>query len=112
LQRNATIEWDFKARNWELAGKPVARRRVLPRKLLSSLPAGKARFIDPMLCKGTKEIPNGEDWLYELKLEGYRAIAIKDGERVSLVSRNNKDLPYPEIVERIRELPFVHRAGR
>ncbi len=32
------------------------------------------------------------DWLYEVKLDGYRALALKAGERVRLLSRNNKDL--------------------
>jgi bifunctional non-homologous end joining protein LigD len=44
-------------------------------------------------------LPEGQDWLYELKLDGYRALLIKDGERVRIVSRNGKDLTasYPAI---------------
>src|SRR5262249_13820488 len=36
-------------------------------------------------------LPQGADWLYELKLDGFRAIAIKSGGKVQLRSRNNND---------------------
>jgi len=34
-----------------------------------------ARFIAPMLLLRTDSLPSGEQWLHELKLDGYRAIA-------------------------------------
>jgi bifunctional non-homologous end joining protein LigD len=49
-------------------------------------------FIDPMQAKLVPKLPEGAQWLYETKLDGYRAIAIKDAERVEIRSRNNKDL--------------------
>ena len=39
-----------------------------------------------------KRLPEGDDWTYELKFDGYRALIIKDGQRVELRSRKNKDL--------------------
>ena len=39
-----------------------------------------------------KRLPEGDDWFYELKFDGYRALVIKDGQRVGLRSRKNKDL--------------------
>ena len=44
-------------------------------------------------------LPDGPDWLYELKLDGYRVIGIKDGERVRLYSRKGNDLTtdYPSV---------------
>ena len=43
--------------------------------------------------------PEGDDWIYELKFDGYRALIIKDKQRVELRSRKNKDLTgmYPGI---------------
>jgi ATP-dependent DNA ligase len=35
----------------------------------------KAQFIDPMLLQPTSTLPEGDAWAYELKLDGYRAIA-------------------------------------
>jgi bifunctional non-homologous end joining protein LigD len=49
------------------------------------------RFIQPMLLLRTGSLPEGTQWLYEAKLDGYRAIAIKTAGKVHLRSRNDKD---------------------
>ena len=69
--------------------------------------AFKARFFDPMLLLRTERLPEGADWLYEVKLDGYRAIAFKTGRSVHLRSRNDNDFAvrYPSIVEALRSLP-------
>jgi len=53
------------------------------------------------------KLPEGENWLYELKLDGFRSIAFKRGSKVYLRSRNNKDFnaSYPGIVKALAELP-------
>jgi ATP-dependent DNA ligase len=38
--------------------------------------------------------PSGEAWLHEIKHDGFRVIARKDGERVKLYSRPGNDLTY------------------
>ncbi|MCU1300747.1 MAG: dependent ligase, partial [Candidatus Sulfotelmatobacter sp.] len=47
------------------------------------------------------------EWLYEIKLDGYRAVAIKTGGKAQLRSRNNKDfsLRYPRITKALASLP-------
>jgi bifunctional non-homologous end joining protein LigD len=50
-----------------------------------------ARFIEPMLLQRTEELPQSGLWAYELKLDGFRAEAIKSAGRVHLRSRNDKD---------------------
>ena len=57
-------------------------------------------FVTPMAALTVKKLPEGDEWLYELKWDGYRALLIKDGEDVQIRSRNDKDLTamYPGIV--------------
>lgn len=49
-------------------------------------------FVEPMQARLVTKLPEGDRWLYEVKLDGYRAIAIKNGGNVEIRSRNNKDL--------------------
>ena len=44
-----------------------------------------------MLTNLVRTLPEGPDWEYELKLDGYRLQAIKDGEKVRLFSRRGND---------------------
>src|SRR5450432_566466 len=64
-------------------------------------------FIEPMLLLRTEKLPEGPEWLIELKLDGYRALAIKSGGKVQLRSRNNNvfDSRYPGIVEALAAMP-------
>jgi DNA ligase D-like protein (predicted ligase) len=66
-----------------------------------------ARFIEPMLLLRTDSLPSGEQWLYELKLDGYRAIAFRRNGDVSLRSRNDNDFSvrYPSVVKALAKLP-------
>jgi bifunctional non-homologous end joining protein LigD len=52
-----------------------------------------------MAAQPVKSLPEGKEWLYEPKLDGYRALLLKDGRQVRILSRNEKDLTrmYPGI---------------
>ena len=60
-----------------------------------------------MLLLPTDRLPEGPDWLYELKLDGYRALAIKTGGKVQLRSRNDKGFNsrYSGLVEALASMP-------
>ncbi len=72
-----------------------------------SLPKAKPQFVEPMKARLVDDPPTHGNWLYELKFDGIRAIAIKNGTKVSLISRNgNKlDARFPEIAEAVKNLP-------
>jgi ATP-dependent DNA ligase len=55
--------------------------------------------IDPQLARSRAELPLGEQWLYEPKFDGFRAIAFVDGEDVVIQSRSGKPLGryFPEL---------------
>jgi ATP-dependent DNA ligase len=43
---------------------------------LRSLPAKKTSFVEPMECLSVPRLPEGSQWLREIKLAGYRALAV------------------------------------
>ncbi len=62
-----------------------------------------------MKARSEEHPPTHGDWFYELKFDGIRAIAIKDGKKVSLISRNGNKLDkrFPEIAEAMKEFPVT-----
>jgi bifunctional non-homologous end joining protein LigD len=68
-------------------------------------------FVTPMAAVSVTE-PEGDEWLYELKLDGYRALLLKDGATVRLLSRNEKELTrmYPGIAAAGQKLPPERKA--
>lgn len=67
----------------------------------------KTGFIEPMLLQRTDKLPEGPEWLIELKLDGYRALAVKSGGKIQLRSRNDNDFNsrYPGIVKALASMP-------
>ena len=61
---------------------------------------GAPTFVEPMAALVVEKLPEGPEWLYELKFDGYRALLIKEEEMVRLHSRKDKDLTamYPGII--------------
>src|SRR5678816_1465600 len=60
-----------------------------------------------MLCLSVKRLPEGEQWEYEIKLDGYRVEAVKHGGQIVLFSRNHNRLTdrYPGVVHALEALP-------
>jgi ATP-dependent DNA ligase len=68
-----------------------------------TLPAG---FIAPCLPTSAPQPPSGDDWLHEIKHDGFRVIGRKNRDRVKLYSRPGNDLTdrFPLIVEALTKL--------
>ncbi|MEJ0008688.1 MAG: non-homologous end-joining DNA ligase [Steroidobacteraceae bacterium] len=66
-----------------------------------------ARFIETMDCLGVKALPEGPDWSYEIKLDGFRLEAIRSGKEVALYSRrqNILNVKFPYIAAALAKLP-------
>lgn len=63
-------------------------------------------FIEPMKARTVAAPPGSGGWIYEIKFDGYRAMAFKQEAHVRLYSRNEKDFgeKFPEIVDAMASL--------
>jgi bifunctional non-homologous end joining protein LigD len=69
---------------------------------LKGLPRAALDFIEPMLAKPVDQLPSQGEWFYEIKLDGYRALAVKTRGRLSLFSRRGNKLD--------KRFPAIYRA--
>jgi ATP-dependent DNA ligase len=76
---------------------------------LKQLPKARLEFIEPMLAKLTDSLPTEGDWLYELKLDGYRGLAIKKRGFTTLFSRrgNVMNQRFPTLATRLTSSPIT-----
>jgi DNA ligase D-like protein (predicted ligase) len=67
----------------------------------------KVKFIEPMYARLVNELSQGKDWLYEVKFDGYRCLAGRDAEGVTLWSRraNLFTKQFPQIARACERLP-------
>ena len=75
---------------------------------LEALPHARVEFVQPMLAEAASELPKDSDeWIYEIKLDGYRCLAGKSSRGVKLWSRRgnlfNRD--FPDIARACADLP-------
>ena len=76
---------------------------------MKSKPAASVRlpdFVEPMKAKLVGSMPSGGDWIYEIKFDGYRALALRGGSEMRILSRKQKDLgtKFPEVKDSIAAL--------
>jgi bifunctional non-homologous end joining protein LigD len=77
--------------------------------MLSRSPPHPTGFIEPCLPTSSRTVPDGSRWAYEIKHNGFRFIARRDGERVRVFSRHGRDWTdrVPLIVDAMGALPVT-----
>jgi bifunctional non-homologous end joining protein LigD len=78
------------------AKRPQARARAMP------VP----EFLEPMKARLVEAPPKGDEWTFEIKFDGFRALALKGGREARLLSRSENDLggKFPEVLEAVQQL--------
>jgi len=76
-------------------------------KSLQALPKAKIHFIEPMYALSVQKLPEGKEWLYEVKFDGYRCVAGRDETGVTLWSRKENLFTeqFPHIARACERLP-------
>lgn len=87
---------------WQ-SNKPATKTNKVARSRTAARPV----FVEPMRCKPVKELPEEDGWKFEIKFDGYRCVAIKDGGDVTLFSRNEKKLNarFPALAQAFAAMP-------
>jgi len=63
--------------------------------------------LQPCLPRPAKEPPSGPDWIHEIKHDGFRVLAVREGQRTRLFSRHGTDFTdrFPKIKAAVDNLP-------
>src|ERR1700722_9843413 len=77
---------------------PMAQKRVPPKQ---------AGFIETMDCLPVAKLPEGPEWTYEIKLDGYRLEVVRTAGKTTLYSRRQNVLnqKFPYIATALQDLP-------
>ena len=73
----------------------------------SATKAATVQFVEPMYAQLVQQLPEGSEWLYEVKFDGYRCLAARDAAGVTLWSRRGNDFTaqFPNIATACERLP-------
>ena len=94
----------------ESKAKP-GRKPTAPQRTLGDISGAKKselpKFIQPQLATLVDSVPRGDEWLHEVKFDGYRILCRIDAGRISLLTREAQDWTsrFPSIADAAKELP-------
>src|SRR5207237_3523834 len=88
-------------RNGEQGGGVLKKKPVNSRRRTAT-----PRFVKPMKATAVTELPEGDEWIYEVKWDGYRALGLKHDQNARLLSLKDKNLTsdFPAVAEAVRSI--------
>lgn len=91
----------------ELRAPEAKARRLRPGALNGAVKGPGPERLTPQLATQVGEPPAGDEWLHEIKFDGYRTLAFRDGEAVRLITRGGLDWThrYGDLADAFRALP-------
>ncbi|HRO10693.1 MAG TPA: non-homologous end-joining DNA ligase, partial [Amaricoccus sp.] len=91
----------------ELRAPEPKARRLRPGALKGAVKGPGPERLTPQLATQVGEPPAGDEWLHEIKFDGYRTLAFRDGEAVRLITRGGLDWThrYGDLADAFRTLP-------
>jgi bifunctional non-homologous end joining protein LigD len=102
---------DGKRNNWLLfkrKSSPKPRKVTLPvlRVTKGRKAAPPPKFVEPQLAQLVSTVPQGAEWIHEMKFDGYRTFCRIDGKDIRLITRSGKDWTekYSPLLEGIKDL--------
>ncbi len=94
IAQEKSATWRSNRSNFAAAAPSTRERKTNPKA---------PQFITPMKATAVDVLPSGDGWVYEVKWDGYRALAIKHADSVRLLSLKNRGLSadFPDVVRAI-----------
>jgi bifunctional non-homologous end joining protein LigD len=85
-------------------------KRLNPKKLPGARKAPMPEFIPPQLATLVDKPPDGDEWLHELKFDGYRMLCFLGHGQVRFLSRSGKDWTekFPNVAAALKTLPVTN----
>jgi bifunctional non-homologous end joining protein LigD len=83
------------------------RRAGVSASQIEKLPAVPPKYVPPMLATLVENPPEGDEWLFEIKWDGYRAVAVKKDRGVELFSRTGRNVTaeFAAIARAVQQVP-------
>lgn len=102
-------QWDSSkpATEAKTTSKPPPKKKAAASSKRAALPKiSEPQFVEPMAAKEVATLPDDDDWVYEIKLDGYRALGIRHGDAARLISRNEKSLAadFPSVMSALQTI--------
>jgi len=87
--------------------KPPARKAPAVGKLAGAKTGTLPKFVEPELATLVAAPPQGDEWLHEIKIDGYRVYCRRDGDKIAFMTRSGQDWTdkFAALADEIRALP-------